>query len=204
MLRPILFITVLAIIAAQYKLKLIDFKQKRVHHKFYNVLYNMMAQGIDPSRSKNYRRSLSVMKEHLDVVKRQFDKDNYSKSLGIVLDTLTDDTIQMHVQLREDMLNMYNRPHGGIIYSLADVAFSVLGNNKNNISVGLDCSITYHASPDPGTVLVVEGKILSNSRRTAAFLFEVFTEKEGMRILVATMKSVSYRTGKPINPDVEQ
>ena len=99
---------------------------------------------------------------------------------------------------------MYNRPHGGIIYSLADVAFSVLGNNKNNISVGLDCSITYHASPDPGTMLVVEGKILSNSRRTAAFLFDVYTEKEGMRILVATMKSVSYRTGKSIDPDVEQ
>jgi len=144
------------------------------------------------------------MREHLEVVKKQFERDNYAKSLGIILDKLTDDAIQMHVQLREDMLNMYNRPHGGIIYSLVDVAFSVLGNNKNNISVGLDCSITYHASPDPGTVLFVEGKILSNSRRTAAFLFDVYTEKEGMRILVATMKSVSYRTGKPINPDVEQ
>ena len=144
------------------------------------------------------------MREHLEVEKKQIEKDNYAKSLGIILDKLTDDTIQMHVQLRDDMLNMYNRPHGGIIYSLADVAFSVLGNNKNNISVGLDCSITYHASPDPGTVLVVEGKILSNSRRTAAFLFDVYTEKEGMRVLVATMKSVSYRTGKPINPYVEQ
>jgi phenylacetic acid degradation protein PaaD len=144
------------------------------------------------------------MREHLEIVKKQFERDNYAKSLGIILDKLTDDTIQMHVQLREDMLNMYNRPHGGIIYSLADVAFSVLGNNKNNISVGLDCSITYHASPDQGTVLVVEGKTLSNSRRTAAFLFEVYTEKKEMRILVATMKSVSYRTGKSINPDVEQ
>ena len=144
------------------------------------------------------------MREHLEIVKKQFERDNYAKSLGIILDKLTDDTIQMHVQLRKDMLNMYNRPHVGIIYSLADVAFSILGNNKNNISVGLDCSITYHASPDPGTVLVVEGKTLSNSRRTAAFLFEVYTEKKEMRILVATMKSVSYRTGKSINPDVEQ
>ena len=144
------------------------------------------------------------MREHLEVVKKQFERDNYAKSLGIVLDKLTDDTIQMHMLLREDMLNMYDRPHGGIIYSLADVAFSVLGNNKNNLSVGLDCSITYHASPDPGTVLVVEGEILSNSRRTAAFLFNVYTEEEGMRTLVATMKSVSYRTGKPIDPTVEQ
>ena len=144
------------------------------------------------------------MREHLEIVKKQFERDNYAKSLGIILDKLTDDTIQMHVQLRKDMLNMYNRPHGGIIYSLADVAFSILGNNKNNISVGLDCSITYHASPDPGTVLVVEGETLSNSRRTAAFLFNVFTEKEGVRRLVATMKSVSYRTGKPIDPTVER
>jgi uncharacterized protein (TIGR00369 family) len=144
------------------------------------------------------------MREHLEVVKKQFEKDNYAKSLGIILDKLTDDTIQMHVQLREDMLNMYNRPHGGIIYTLADVAFSVLGNNKNNISVGLDCSITYHASPDPGTVLVVDGKILSHTKRTASFLFSVYTEKKGVLILVATMKSVSYRTGKPIDPDVKQ
>ncbi len=144
------------------------------------------------------------MREHLEVVKKQFEKDNYAKSLGVVLDKLTDDAIRMHMQLREDMLNMYDRPHGGIIYSLADVAFSVLGNNKNNLSVGLDCSITYHASPDPGTMLVVEGETLSNSKRTAAFLFNVYTEKEGKRTLVATMKSVSYRTGKPIDPTVGQ
>ena len=124
--------------------------------------------------------------------------------MGIVLDKLTDDTIQMHMQLREDMLNMYDRPHGGIIYSLADVAFSVLGNNKNNLSVALDCSITYHTSPDSGTVLIVQGEILSNSRRTAAFIFNVYAEKEGERKLVATMKSVSYRTGKPIDPSIEQ
>lgn len=144
------------------------------------------------------------MQEHLNIVKKQFEKDSYAKSLGIVLDTLTDDTIQMHMQLREDMLNMYNRPHGAIMYSLADAAFSVLGNNKNNIYVALDCSITYHASPDPGTTLVVEAEILSNSRKTAAFLFNVYMEKEGMLTLVATMKNVSYRTGKPIDPTTEQ
>ena len=34
------------------------------------------------------------MQEHLNIVKKQFEKDSYAKSLGIVLDTLTDDTIQ--------------------------------------------------------------------------------------------------------------
>ncbi len=144
------------------------------------------------------------MREHLETVKRQFERDNYAKFLGIVLDELTDDTIQMHMQLRENMLNWFNRPHGGAIYALADAAFSVLGNNTNNLSVALDCSITYHASPDSRTILIVEGETLSTSTRTAAFLFSVYMEKEGTRTLVATMKGVGYRTGKPIDPNIEQ
>jgi len=142
------------------------------------------------------------MQEQLEIVRKQFEKDKYAKSLGIVLDELTDDTIQMHMQLREDMFNFFDRPHGGAIYSLADAAFSVLSNNNNNLSVALDCSITYHASPNLGTILIVEGETLSVTRRTAAYLFKVYMEKEETRTLVATMKSVVYRTGKTIDPNI--
>jgi acyl-CoA thioesterase len=144
------------------------------------------------------------MQEHLEIARKGFEKDSYAKSFGIVLDELTDDTIQMHMQLREDMFNWFDQLHGGAIYSLADAAFSVLGNNSNNLAVALDCSITFHASPDPGTVLLVEGETLSTTRRTSSYLFKVYAEKEGTPTLVATMKSVSYRTGKPIDPNIEQ
>jgi acyl-CoA thioesterase len=144
------------------------------------------------------------MQEHLEIVKKRFEKDRYAKSLGIVLDELTDDTIQMHMKLQDDMLNWFNQPHGGAIYSLADAAFSVLGNNNNNLAVALDCSITFHESPDPETILIVAGQTLSTSWRTAAYVFKVYMEKEGTRTLVATMKSVSYRTGKPIDSNIKQ
>jgi len=144
------------------------------------------------------------MQEHLEIVKKLFQSDKYASFLGIVLDELTDDTVKMHMQVREDMLNWFNRPHGGAIYALADAAFSVLGNNTNNLSVALNCSITYHASPDSGKILIVEGEILSSTGRTVACLFKVYTEKEGMRTLVATMLSMGYRTGKPIDPNMEQ
>jgi acyl-CoA thioesterase len=144
------------------------------------------------------------MQEHLEIVKKRFEKDRYAKSLGIVLDELTDDTIQMHMKLQDDMLNWFNQPHGGAIYSLADAAFSVLGNNNTNLAVALDCSITFHESPDPETILIVAGQTLSTSWRTAAYVFKVYMEKEGTRTLVATMKSVSYRTGKPIDSNIKQ
>ncbi|MBN2125474.1 MAG: hotdog fold thioesterase [Deltaproteobacteria bacterium] len=144
------------------------------------------------------------MEEHLELVRKRFEQDRYARLHGIVLDLLTEDTIRMHMQLREDMLNWLDRPHGGAIYVLADAAFSVLGNNSNNLAYALDCSITYHAGPDPGALLVVEGEALAATARTASFLFKVYMEKEGSRTLIATMKSVSYRTGKPINPGIVQ
>jgi len=138
------------------------------------------------------------------LLKKKFESDNYARFLGIVLDEVTDDSIRMHMQLREDMLNSFNRPHGEIIYALVDAAFSVLGNNTNNLSVALDCSMSYHPSPDLGAMFTVEGKTLSATKRTVAILFSVYMEYEGTRTLVATMKGVGYRTGKPVDPNLEQ
>ena len=143
------------------------------------------------------------MQEDLDIVRKRFGKDTYAKFHGIVLDELTEDTIRMHMRVREDMSNWFGRLHGGAIYTLADAAFSVLSNNSNNLSFALDCSITYHAGPDPETLLVVEGEALSGTRRIGSYLFKVYMEKDETRTLVATMKSVSYRTGKHIDSTVE-
>jgi acyl-CoA thioesterase len=144
------------------------------------------------------------MQEQFEIVKNRFGKDNYSKYLGIVLDELTDDKIQMHMQLRDDMNNWFDQIHGGAVYALADAAFSVLANNSNNLAVALECSITYHASPKPESMLIVKGETLSVTRRTGSYLFKIYMEHDEAPILVATMKSVSYRTGKSIDPHIEQ
>jgi acyl-CoA thioesterase len=110
----------------------------------------------------------------------------------------------MHMHLQPRMLNLYARPHGGAIYALADAAFSVIANNSNNISVALDCAITYHNSPDPGILLEVEGELLATTRKTGSYLFKIFGITDAKKILVATMKSTVYRTGKPIDPNIPQ
>lgn len=137
-------------------------------------------------------------------MRSRFAQDRFAASLGVILDELTDDTIRMSMPVREEMLNFFGMPHGAAVYSLADAAFSVLANNRNNLSVALDCSITYHAGTQVGTVLVVEGETLAVTTRTGSYLFRVFADGEGAeRTLVATMKCVSYRTGKPIDPGGE-
>ncbi|THB72466.1 MAG: PaaI family thioesterase [Desulfobulbaceae bacterium] len=139
------------------------------------------------------------MHQPLEILKARLEKDTYAQSLGISLDSITDQTIEMHMQLKKSMNNWFSRPHGGAIYALADVAFSLLANKSQTIAVALECSITYHHSPDPGDTLVVKGECLAESTKTGSYLFKIFARKETGSLLIATMKSVAYRTEKPLN-----
>ena len=138
----------------------------------------------------------------LTVIKEQFKNDNYANKFGIKLDELTHESVKMHMELTDEMNNLFSRPHGGAIYALADAAFSVVGNNRNNLSVALDCSISYHSSPDPGKILYVEGKLVEQSRKVGSYLFDLYTKENGQQKRVATMKSVLYRTGKAIDENL--
>nr|MDO8119502.1 hotdog fold thioesterase [Candidatus Sigynarchaeota archaeon] len=134
----------------------------------------------------------------LQIVKKQFENDNFARKFGIILDAVGQDFVKMHMTLEPGYNNLFDRPHGGAIYALADAAFSVIGNNNNNLSVALECSISYHASPDPGQILYVEGREVVGTRKIGTYLFTLYTVEGGEKKTVATMKSTLYKTGKPI------
>ena len=67
----------------------------------------------------------------------------------------------------------------------------------------LDCTINYHASPKSNDVLNVEGKLIKQTRKIGTYLFDVYTEIDGSRTIIATMLSTLYRTGKPHDPNLE-
>ena len=120
--------------------------------------------------------------ENLKLIKEKFKNDNFAQSFGIVLDEITENTVQMHMILKPEMNNFNGRPHGAAIYGLADAAFSVIGNNQNNISVALDCNIHYHASPEPGKKLYVIGKKVIQTRKIGTYKFNLYTEENGHKI----------------------
>jgi acyl-CoA thioesterase len=134
--------------------------------------------------------------DNLDIIRDKFKDDKYAQQFGIELDNLTEKTVLMHMKVREDMLNFHGTPHGGAIYSLADAAFSVIGNNQNNISVALDCTINYHAAPKVGDTLYVRGERIKQTRKIGTYLFKVFKRIEDQEKRMATMMSTLYRTGK--------
>ena len=97
--------------------------------------------------------------------------------------------------LPESMDNIYQRAHGGAIYSLIDEAFETSCQTHGTVAVALNISVSYTASPKPGARLTAESKEITRSKKIAHYDISV-TDQDGN--LIATAKTIAYRTGKPI------
>jgi len=93
------------------------------------------------------------------------------------------------------MNNIFDRAHGGAIFGLIDGAFETANQTSGTMSVALNVSVTYIASPKPGTNLRAEAKQISETKKTANFDIKV-TDEDGN--LIATCQALGYRTGKPL------
>ena len=131
----------------------------------------------------------------LDLIKEKFKNDNFANNFGVVLEELTEDSVKMYMKLTPEMNNFNGRPHGGAIYGLADAAFSVIGNNKNNMSVALDCNIYYHASPEPGLILRVKGQLIKQTRNNKERQ-EIITDAVEKFIESATKEKIQRESKK--------
>jgi phenylacetic acid degradation protein PaaD len=89
--------------------------------------------------------------------------------------------------------NVHGFVHGGALFALADTAFEVACNSYGRVCVGLDVSIHYAASAQPGELLVAEASEQTRSRRVASYRVEVRGE-DGRS--VCTALAVSFRTDR--------
>lgn len=97
--------------------------------------------------------------------------------------------------LPESMNNIYDRAHGGAIYSLIDEAFETSCQTHGTVAVALNVSVSYTASPEPGVRLIAEAREISRTKKIAHYDISV-TDADGN--LIATSRTIAFRTGKPI------
>ena len=129
------------------------------------------------------------------VVAKMMRDDAFSQWLGIGVLEVREGYARVQMTLRTEMLNGFGVIHGGIAFSFADSAFAFACNNRNNLSVALDTSITFTKSTQPGDTLTAEAKELHNGRSTGLYLITV-SNQQGQQ--VALFKGTCFRTGKPL------
>ncbi len=121
--------------------------------------------------------------------------DLFSQWLGIQVLVVSEGYSKIVMTLRDEMINGFGIIHGGIPFSLADSAFAFACNNRNNLSVALDTSITFTKATKPGDTLTAEAKELHNGRSTGLYLITIHNQ-DGEQ--VALFKGTCFRTGKKL------
>ena len=130
-----------------------------------------------------------------EVVNHMMKEDLFSQWLGIELIEIREGYSRIQMTLRKEMINGFNVIHGGIAFSLGDSAFAFACNNRNNLSMALDTSITFTRATRPGDILIAEAKELHNGRSTGLYLITITNQHNEQ---VALFKGTCFRTGKTL------
>jgi acyl-CoA thioesterase len=129
------------------------------------------------------------------VVDHMMENDFFSQWMGVEVLEVKEGYSKIKMTIRKEMVNGFGIVHGGIPFSLADSAFAFACNNRNNLSVALDVTITFTKAVNIGDVLTAEAKEIHNGKSTGVYLIFVTNQKNEQ---VALFKGTCFRTGKTL------
>jgi acyl-CoA thioesterase len=130
-----------------------------------------------------------------NVVSHMMENDFFSQWMGVEVLEVKEGYSRIKMTIRKEMVNGFGIVHGGLPFSLADSAFAFACNNRNNLSVALDVTITFTKAVNVGDELTAEAKEIHNGRSTGVYLISVTNQKNE---LVSLFKGTCFRTGKPL------
>ena len=133
--------------------------------------------------------------KHQEVVDHMMENDFFSQWMGVEVLEVREGYSRIKMTIRKEMVNGFGIVHGGLPFSLADSAFAFACNNRNNLSVALDVTITFTKAVNVGDVLTAEAKEIHNGRSTGVYLVSIFNQKNDQ---VALFKGTCFRTGKTL------
>ena len=129
------------------------------------------------------------------VVAKMMRDDLFSQWMDVKIIEVNEGYSKIKMKVRNEMVNGFNVIHGGIIFSLADSAFAFACNNRNNLSMALDVSITFNKASKPGDTLIAEAKEIHNGRSTGLYLINVINHNNEQ---IALFKGTCFRTKKTL------
>jgi len=106
-----------------------------------------------------------------------FPRDRASHALGIRLLGIGPGSARMQMAVREDMANVHNTCHGGLIYTLADSTFAYACNSHNKNAVAVTCIIEYMRPAFVGDVLTAAGNEQGLEGRNGVYDIRVENQK---------------------------
>ncbi|WP_456330314.1 hydroxyphenylacetyl-CoA thioesterase PaaI [Archaeoglobus sp.] len=126
-----------------------------------------------------------------------YKNDRLFELLGASIVDMKEGYAKVEMVVKEEHLNAAKVCHGGILFSLADLAFALASNSHGKLALAIEVSITYMKATFEGEKLIAEAKEVNLGNRTATYLMEVRNSKDE---LIALAKGTVYRIDKEFPP----
>jgi acyl-CoA thioesterase len=104
--------------------------------------------------------------------------DNYARGLGVGLVAVSEDEIVVGLDVTDAHANFLGVGHGGMVFSLADCAFSLASNAAGDDAVAIDTHLVLTAASRPGDRLEAKVREFSRGRTLGTYRAEV-TRSDG-------------------------
>ena len=118
--------------------------------------------------------------------------DPWARALGIDYLEIRRGYCRLGLTLQPHMVNFQGFPHGGVIFSVADIAFGTACNSHGEPAVALSMTISFVTAVATGSRLLAEAREVKQGRR-AGFYEVVVSTAAGA--LVAQVHCVAHRVG---------
>ncbi len=121
----------------------------------------------------------------------RFTSDPFANLLGATLESVEPGYCRASLIVTPQMLNFHRITHGGVIFSLGDIAFAAACNAIGQKAVALNISVSFLRPTGVGDHLVAEAREIESAGATALYTITVTEQKSNQ--LVASFQALANR-----------
>ncbi len=116
--------------------------------------------------------------------------DAFGPSIGVELLELTDRRAVTRILLTDRHLNGVKIGQGGVLFTLADMAFAAAANSRPGVEVGLHAAMSYLLATKAGDQLTAEATLIAEAGKTSTYQVVVRNQHQQT---VATFEGLAFK-----------
>jgi acyl-CoA thioesterase len=120
---------------------------------------------------------------------KRMESDQFAKHIGVEMVEAKIGYARVKMEIKPYHLNGVGIVHGGAIFTMADFAFAIAANSREQVAVAINVSIAFVKAVSQGTVYA-EAREISINRKLGVYQVDVIDESKE---LLASFQGMAYR-----------
>jgi acyl-CoA thioesterase len=136
----------------------------------------------------------------LEQLKKYFSKDAFAEFCGIEIIEAGPGYAKTRLNVDKQHLNGLNMAHGGILFTLADMAFAAAAHTRGRSAVAINTTISFIKAVKAGmtNTIYAEAREVSRNRKLASYTVQV---TDGSGEVLALFQGTAYIRSESIDKD---